>query len=121
MARNGNTNVPNLFKKVPKKRIQAPRGRAHRSSRRVDWVAFIDNKKPTGFSAGGFQKSGGFTLRRICTPTAAVAPDQAGQTTPGSHVVRAGNAHIRRLGLRFHIHRTWLLYNGSSHRQRKKT
>src|SRR5690242_19319173 len=63
MARNGKTNAPNLFRKVPKKRSHAPRGSARRFSLRlvVLWSILRSvgshhkTKKPIRLSADGFE------------------------------------------------------------------
>src|SRR6266568_3541951 len=86
-----------------------------------DWFGWFSwrIKNPPAFQPVGF-KNPVVSLRRICTPTAAAASDHAGRTTPGSRIVRAIHAHTRRLGLRFNMHRTRLLYAAALCRQRKK-
>src|ERR1044071_10022881 len=60
MARNGNTNVPNLLRNVPINKIHAPRGSARRFCLKLACLSFIsirEIKNPPAFS-GWVSKSG---------------------------------------------------------------
>src|SRR5215469_16388248 len=120
MARNGRTKVPNLFRKVPKKRIQAPRGRARRFSLRLACVSFMGfgfvgrvepwaNKKPTSLSAGGFGNLVRVTSFRFCTPTAAAASDVAIHLASPIRRIRTLAMRNAGLQLRLNNHSTAIL------------